>query len=376
MILLRRGLVNSCAFLFPMTHYQTFLTKLTQNLALLREREAKYGGSAPLELLNQIADHQDAITLTEQAIGGNLTDAEWREALQPLLIAIQARPGDETASSVNIGDIGGSIQHSVIAGRDVQQITVNVVNLLGQAMQAQNQALEPAVQAIVDLAMAQVQAKEPGIAQRYPQNPAGYSIPFQDALTELLEADRGLAARLDALLTQAAKARPPSAGTTYKATLKGSGAIAQGPGAQAVGARGVMVGGNVGGSIITGSIGGDYVGGDKVGGDKVGRDKITGLTGADLAQMFQDIYSRIEARPADPNVDKAEVKDTVQKIEQEVEKGEEANPSKVERWLKTLKGMAPDIGDVTIACLTNPAAGVAMVIKKIAEKAKVESSKA
>jgi hypothetical protein len=135
-----------------------------------------------------------------------------------------------------------------------------------------------------------------------------------------------------------------------------------------------MVGGNVGGHIITGS-GNTVAGGDYVGGDKVGRDKITGVTGADLAQLFQGIYQRIEARPADPNVDKTEVAETVQKIEQEVEKGEEANPSKVERWLKTLKDMAPDIGDVTIACLTNPAAGVAMVIKKIADKAQAEAGK-
>ena len=42
-------------------------------------------------------------------------------------------------------------------------------------------------------------------------------------------------------------------GTTYKATLVGSGAIAQGPGAVAAGERGVAVGGDVTGStIITG----------------------------------------------------------------------------------------------------------------------------
>jgi hypothetical protein len=133
--------------------------------------------------------------------------------------------------------------------------------------------------------------------------------------------------------------------------------------------------GNVGGHVVVGS-GNIIAGGDHVHGDKVGRDKISGVTGVDLTQMFRDIYQRIEARSADPNVDKEEVKDSVQKIEQEVKKGEEANPSKVERWLKTLKDMAPDIGDLTIACLTNPAVGVAMVIKKIAEKAKAEAGKA
>lgn len=43
-------------------------------------------------------------------------------------------------------------------------------------------------------------------------------------------------------------------GTSYQATLTGSGAIAQGPGAVAAGAGGVAVGGNVSGSnIVTGS---------------------------------------------------------------------------------------------------------------------------
>jgi tetratricopeptide (TPR) repeat protein len=71
-----------------MTDYQTFLTKLHQNLNTLREREAKYGGNAPLELLNQIEDHQKAIALTEQALAGQLSEAEWREALAPLNLSL------------------------------------------------------------------------------------------------------------------------------------------------------------------------------------------------------------------------------------------------------------------------------------------------
>jgi hypothetical protein len=42
-----------------MTKYQAFLLKLQQNLNTLQEREAKYAGNAPLELLNQIAVHGD-----------------------------------------------------------------------------------------------------------------------------------------------------------------------------------------------------------------------------------------------------------------------------------------------------------------------------
>ena len=40
-----------------MTDKRATLLKLNQNLNILKEREAKFAGSAPLELLNQIDDH-------------------------------------------------------------------------------------------------------------------------------------------------------------------------------------------------------------------------------------------------------------------------------------------------------------------------------
>lgn len=67
-------------------------------------------------------------------------------------------------------------------------------------------------------------------------------------------------------------------GTSYVATLRGSGAIAQGSGAKAVGERGVMVGGNVGGSIVTGDS--NVVGGSS---DQAGKD----ATPADTVEELQ-----------------------------------------------------------------------------------------
>jgi hypothetical protein len=161
----------------------------------------------------------------------------------------------------------------------------------------------------------------------------------------------------------------------------------------------------IGGSVDTG--GGDFVGrdkivhgdevhGDKVLGDKVGGDKITvgdisrstgvaigrgaqatvtqGLGGDEIARLFAEVYQQIKTRSEDPDVDKEELTETVQKIQGEVARGEEANPHKVERWLKTLAGMADDIFEVTVACLTSPAAGVATVIRKVAQKAKEEAA--
>jgi hypothetical protein len=158
---------------------------------------------------------------------------------------------------------------------------------------------------------------------------------------------------------------------------------------------GAYIGGNVNTS------GGEFVGrdkivhGDEVRGDKVGGDKITvgdisgssgvaigrgaqatvkqGLGGDEIARLFEAVYQQIEARPEDPDVDKEELTETVQKVQEETAKGEEANPKKVERWLSNLAEMAPDILDVTVACLTNPAAGIATVIQKVAGRAREEA---
>lgn len=69
-----------------MNPLQANLQLLHQNLAALREREAKYGGEAPLALLNELADLETAIALTEQALRGDLSPAELRAELAQLNI--------------------------------------------------------------------------------------------------------------------------------------------------------------------------------------------------------------------------------------------------------------------------------------------------
>lgn len=64
------------------------LTKLSKNLNILLEREAKYGGSPPLDLVNQLEDHRKAIGYIEQFLYGHLSEADLDEALEPLLLAI------------------------------------------------------------------------------------------------------------------------------------------------------------------------------------------------------------------------------------------------------------------------------------------------
>jgi len=169
------------------------------------------------------------------------------------------------------------------------------------------------------------------------------------------------------------------------------------PGPTIVGERGVNVGGNVGGSIITGDkntvtqVGGDFVQGDKVSGDKISVGDITdstgvaigpnaqaqvqqGVSGAELAALFQAVYQKVEARPADPDVEKEEIVAQVQQIEAEVTAQEQPNEKKLERWLRNLANMAPDIVDVMAASLAGPVAAGAAIFKKIVDKVKNESA--
>lgn len=72
-----------------MTTLKQFLLKTHENLLILQEREAKYGGNAPVDLLNEINDHLQAVELIEQALSAELTEAglqELKAALRPLML--------------------------------------------------------------------------------------------------------------------------------------------------------------------------------------------------------------------------------------------------------------------------------------------------
>jgi hypothetical protein len=88
---------------------------------------------------------------------------------------------------------------------------------------------------------------------------------------------------------------------------------------------------------------------------------------AKIIDPFQAIYRQIELRSADENVDKTELAQIVQKIATEVALGEQANPNKIERWLRSLGRMAPDIFEATITCL-NTLADASPEIRRVAEK--------
>jgi hypothetical protein len=121
--------------------------------------------------------------------------------------------------------------------------------------------------------------------------------------------------------------------------------------------------------------GGAYIGGSVTvsGGSKfVGRDdkSRTGLSGDEVSKLFASIYQQIDARPDDPKVPKADIKDAVEVIEAQVKQGENADEKTLGFSLKSLKLMAKDILDVVVATFTDPRLGIATVVRKVMAKAK------
>ena len=116
--------------------------------------------------------------------------------------------------------------------------------------------------------------------------------------------------------------------------------------------------------------GGAYVEGqvDTGGGDFIGRDKT--ISAAEIKNVFTPIYENIDSKPQISPEDKSDLKAEVQEVETEVAKGEEADESFLARRFRNIGRTAPDILDVVLATLTNPTAGFAMAVAKIAEKAK------
>ena len=94
---------------------------------------------------------------------------------------------------------------------------------------------------------------------------------------------------------------------------------------------------------------------------------------ANFEILFDLLEEKIKARPEDPNVDKKEIREQVNQIKTEAARGEKANPNKIERWIRNLAAMAPDIVDVMAASLGGPISGLTAVIQKIAGRVKAES---
>jgi hypothetical protein len=148
--------------------------------------------------------------------------------------------------------------------------------------------------------------------------------------------------------------------------------------------RGIEIGGNVRVSQ------GDFVAGDKtvkvdkggvlIGGNVQGSNIITGdknQVGNQTSagdQLFEELIRRIEKRPNTSREDKEDLKANVEEIKLEAAKGEQADASFLSRRLRNIQRIAPDIAEVVLATITNPVAGFAKIIQKVAERARKSTS--
>lgn len=103
----------------------------------------------------------------------------------------------------------------------------------------------------------------------------------------------------------------------------------------------------------------------------------TGLSAAEIQQLFDQLYTAIEANaktsPAEKEDIKAEVKEIQSTVTETVRKNEKIDESFLARRFRNIARMAPDMLDVVVATLGNPLAGLGVAAKKIAEKAKEDT---
>ena len=97
---------------------------------------------------------------------------------------------------------------------------------------------------------------------------------------------------------------------------------------------------------------------------------------AELRRLFEEINRRLAALDeADRDLVAPAVEQAAQAAA-EIQQGDDSpeKQSFLETRLKGIAAMAPDIGAVIVATLANPAAGVALTIQKIAQKAQADLS--
>src|SRR6266511_3933819 len=123
-------------------------------------------------------------------------------------------------------------------------------------------------------------------------------------------------------------------------------------------------------SVSTGEI--RVVGNVSVGSNRMAGDPSTDAPPPErtskTVKMFLEIRSQVDKRPEDQEIDKDELKDILERIEQEIKKGDSAKPAKLERWLGYLSRMTPDIFDVTATLILEPTFHLRRFVRTIIQK--------
>ena len=103
----------------------------------------------------------------------------------------------------------------------------------------------------------------------------------------------------------------------------------------------------------------------------------TDLSGANIKQLFDQLYAAIETLTETSSANKADLKAEVKEIQTTVteaaKKNEKVDEGFLSRRFRNIARMAPDVLDVVVAMLGNPLSGLGIIAKKLAEKAKEET---
>lgn len=90
-----------------------------------------------------------------------------------------------------------------------------------------------------------------------------------------------------------------------------------------------------------------------------------------IVKWMAQINKKIDLLPNVSEAEKEDLKQQVEKISHEAQKGSKAEAGRLEKLINALSVMAPDIFDVVITTFANPLTGIGVVIKKIGDKAKI-----
>lgn len=92
-----------------------------------------------------------------------------------------------------------------------------------------------------------------------------------------------------------------------------------------------------------------------------------GLSADDVTKIFSVIWEKAQQVNSEH---KPSVENAIKKLEEEAAKGDGADENKLEAWIGFLADIAPDVFEVAVTTFANPALGLGMVFKKIADKAR------
>ncbi len=104
----------------------------------------------------------------------------------------------------------------------------------------------------------------------------------------------------------------------------------------------------------------------------------TGLSAAEIDQLFDRIHGAVEQRADSSPADKVQLNAEVHQIQSVVAQasktGGKVDEGPLMVHFRNIARMAPDILDVVVATLANPLAGLGVAARKIAAKAKEEAA--